>query len=292
MTLRSINVWDIVLTLGGVYGDEVVPGGSGFLLRFGLGVTAAHIFDEHFERYSQRINRKNTEADYPVVAAQIVEKGAFALQWGVKNLFRMPSFADNDSPIDLALVELVPLSPEMDGQFARRRHLQPIVSLSPPSVGSKVKGYGYIQSAVQGTISDLTWTHRHRAAEGKVTKIHYPVRDWSSMAFPCFEADAAFDPGMSGGPVFNSDGRICGMVSRGMTFGEDSVSWASSIWPAMGIQIHGASLYELAQSQLVRVEDLECVKVTRVSGREFPDIAFDPNISRHKKKASRAPYGR
>ena len=280
MALRSINVWDIVLTFGGVYGDVVIPGGSGFLLRFGLGVTAAHIFDEHFERFSQRINKKNTDADYPVVAGQIVEQGAFALQWGVKNLFRMPGLAENDSPIDLAAVELVPLSPERDGQFAGKRHLQPILNLSPPSPGSRVKGYGYVQSAVEGITADLTWTHRHKVAEGKVTNIHYPVRDWSSMAFPCFETDAAFDPGMSGGPVFNSDGRICEMISRGISFGQDSVSWASSIWPAMGLQIRGASLHDLAKSQVVRVADLESVKVTRVPGREFPDIAFDPNFSR------------
>jgi hypothetical protein len=277
MTLRLGNAWDFALALGGVYEDEIVPGGSGFLISFGLGITAAHIVDELFERHSLRVNKKSTEPDYPIVVGQLVEKGSFALQWSVKKIYRMPSMSENPSPIDLALIELVPFHPEEDGRFGAYRRRRPLLRLSPPPVGSKVKAYGYVESDVRKSSSEYVWTHRHKTADGVVQKIHSPVRDWSGMAFPCFETDATFDPGMSGGPVADSRGRVCGMISRGMTSEDGAVSWASSIWPAMGIQIRGVSLYELARNGIVRTDGLEHVRLKSMPGKEFPDIVFDPN---------------
>jgi hypothetical protein len=277
MTPRLASAWDFVLTLGAVYGDEVLPGGSGFLISFGLGITAAHIVDELFERYSQRTNKKYSHPDYPIIAGQIVEKGSFALQWSVKNLYRMPSMSETSSPIDVALIELIPFHPEEDGRFEIFRRRRPILKLAPPAVGSKVKGYGYIESEVQGPVSDKVWSHRHETADGIVQQIHSPVRDSFGMAFPCFETNAIFDPGMSGGPVVDSHGRVCGMISRGLTSDYGSTSWASTIWPAMGIQIRGSSLYELARSGVVRTEGLERVSLMKVPGTEFPDVIFDPS---------------
>jgi hypothetical protein len=175
------------------------------------------------------------------------------------------------------LVELIPFHPEEDGRFEIFRRRKPVLKLAPPTVGSKVKGYGYIESKVEGPVSDKVWSHRHKTADGIVQQIHSPVRDSSGMAFPCFETNAVFDHGMSGGPVVDSHGRVCGMISRGLTSDYGSTSWASSIWPAMGIQIRGSSLYELARSGVVRTEGLESVSLSRVPGREFPDVIFDPS---------------
>jgi hypothetical protein len=152
MALGTGSIWDFVLALGATDGDKVVPGGSGFLLTFGLGITAAHTFGEYFESLSAR--KKNSDPDYYVVAHQLVEKGSYALQWGVRSLFRMPSMAENDSPIDIALVELTPLNPEGDGSFSQYRHRKPILSIAPPAVGTKIKSYGYIESELLPKVVD------------------------------------------------------------------------------------------------------------------------------------------
>ena len=47
---------------------------------------------------------------------------------------------------------------------------------------------------------------------------------------------------MSGGPVFNSAGRVCGLVCDSLKEAEDAedyVSWMVSLWPAVGIVLAG-----------------------------------------------------
>ena len=84
--------------------------------------------------------------------------------------------------------------------------------------------------------------------------------------------------GMSGGPVVDEAGRVCGVISRSMEILDGGgVSWAASLWPTMGIKVHGRTMYDLAQDGVVRAEGLERVRVTSTSDREFPDVAFDPN---------------
>ena len=60
------------------------------------------------------------------------------------------------------------------------------------------------------------------------------------MPFPCFRTNARFDGGMSGGPVFNASGRVCGLVcSTYPPFSEDEehASYATLVWPAFAIPV-------------------------------------------------------
>ena len=60
------------------------------------------------------------------------------------------------------------------------------------------------------------------------------------LPYPCFEAAVTTKGGMSGGPVFSSDGYVIGVVGSSFELGESDgseVSFVSAIWPAVGIEL-------------------------------------------------------
>lgn len=87
------------------------------------------------------------------------------------------------------------------------------------------------------------------------------------LNFPCFQTDARFEPGMSGGPIFRENGSVCGVICSGGLGGEKDgyISNASLIWPAMatsieinfkkGNPLEQITLYELAKRKFISVDD-------------------------------------
>jgi hypothetical protein len=60
------------------------------------------------------------------------------------------------------------------------------------------------------------------------------------LPFSCFRTNARAKPGMSGAPVFNDSGELCGLISTSMEGSEDEgdhTYYAASLWPSMGTKI-------------------------------------------------------
>ena len=53
---------------------------------------------------------------------------------------------------------------------------------------------------------------------GVVREIHDWRRDKVNLPFPCYRVGARFDAGMSGGPVFDEYGSLCGLVCASPDF--------------------------------------------------------------------------
>jgi hypothetical protein len=77
----------------------------------------------------------------------------------------------------------------------------------------------------------------------------------------CFETSARFDPGMSGGPVMDENGSVCGIIATGFN-AEDAVSYTdfASATPfvfLLGLQDGDRLMrvYEMAQLDLVSVDE-------------------------------------
>lgn len=277
MVLKSGNVWNFILVLGAIYKDKVYPCGCANLIAPNLALTATHIFSEHFDRISNEDKNSSTIEAYSVIACQILDGGKKNLQYGVKTVIRYPSFKYNE-PIDIALLELEKIGKD-DHDISHWRKKKLLLDINPPKVGSEVKAYGYIDSKVNGSdiLGDLEWRHKSRVGKGKVLKIHFPFRDKSGMPFPCFETSARFDPGMSGGPVINSNGNLCGIISRGFNIPEcDDISWASSLWPAMGMKINGVTLYDLAEIGTILVKGLDRIKLKSPINGGFHPVEYSP----------------
>jgi hypothetical protein len=68
----------------------------------------------------------------------------------------------------------------------------------------------------------------------------FPLRrDDSLLHFPSFSIDARFDGGMSGGPIFNEKGQLCGLVCACLdpAPGQRHISYGASLWPAMYLNV-------------------------------------------------------
>jgi hypothetical protein len=101
------------------------------------------------------------------------------------------------------------------------------LSFAVPRIGSRVICVGYTDTAVEsgalsndalrsGAIADWPkhYHHRLRAVEGTVR--HIFTQGFAPSGYlrgACFEIDVEVASGMSGGPVFNEDGFVCGVVS-------------------------------------------------------------------------------
>ena len=110
------------------------------------------------------------------------------------------------------------------------------VSLRPVSVRS---------SLVLDTVEDrfnkpmitagLQWDADPRTTRGRVVAIHHAGRDRGFCSFPCFEMSARTEPGMSGGPLFDEDGRLCGLVFGGGLSRQDgtAIRYGTLLWPLL-----------------------------------------------------------
>ncbi|PDT10236.1 hypothetical protein CO655_14795 [Rhizobium sp. M1] len=136
-------------------------------------------------------------------------------------------------PIDVTFLNTaMPPPSDMIGNLPLRRHP------STPGVGELIVAVGFPEiELAHGAASDLptSITEGMFAAYGIVTRHHPEGRDRSAPT-PVFEVRANWPSGMSGGPVFNANGEVIGLVSRSIqpADGEElGTAWAT--WLAASI---------------------------------------------------------
>lgn len=79
-------------------------------------------------------------------------------------------------------------------------------------------------------------TDKPTTSIGEVGQIFAERRDSSMLTFPCFEVNARFAAGMSGGMVIDEDGALCGLVCAGYDFHDPNavpLSYAATLWPML-----------------------------------------------------------
>jgi hypothetical protein len=147
----------------------------------------------------------------------------------------------------------------------------PRLSLSPgiPKVGEKLLCFGYYKSEA---IMDkenfiMNYSQNTGLTHGKVLEVLSEGRDKVLIPFPCFRTDCQFNSQMSGSPVFNSKGHVCGVVCRSfdLTEGEDPLAYASLIWPSIitpinvnfkkGDPLKKVRIYELIEKGLIHADE-------------------------------------
>ena len=96
----------------------------------------------------------------------------------------------------------------------------PVAPLSTrlPRDGELIAGAGYPRPSVESDISTpehrvVTLDHSLHVATGEVVEVFEKQRDAVMLPFAGFHTEAVFESGMSGGPVFNQAGYICGVIS-------------------------------------------------------------------------------
>ena len=116
---------------------------------------------------------------------------------------------------------------------------------------------------------------------GVVTEVYPESRDSALLSFPCFEIEALFIGGMSGGPIFNEAGELCGLICAG--FDHAPVAYGVVLWPMIGMRIDHSipgvankgpyTILEVVRSGLLKVIGWEFVEANAetfegLNGRE------------------------
>ena len=109
-------------------------------------------------------------------------------------------------------------------------------------------------------------------------------RDSAMLSFPCYEVNARFDHGMSGGIIVDESGALCGLICCSLPAGnpEDyAVSRVKTLWPMLRTLISADRdghypkgvtypMIDLALDGLIGVTDLALLDPRYFPGRVLP----------------------
>jgi hypothetical protein len=247
--------------------------GTSFVISHdGLMVTAQHVVDE-----ASAIRETDPEA-YPVVILSNPEvdplnpgehyglfvnvRTVYATEGHDVALFRVDRQLPDGSMLDLPKASL---------------------SARVPPVGAALLGLGYTRMTLerhrqQGIRRFFSMAQSFHGSHGRVTDVYPKGRDSSMIPFPSVATDARFDPGMSGGPVFDgSTGLVSGIVCSGLDSAADEHGYSSTaalmvcalMVPAAANPAGEATatLYELMESGAIdKCDGIERVLVNRSKG--------------------------
>ncbi len=242
---------------------KISPVGTGFMIGVdGLMMTATHVLDEALKWADTKENDDGTIETLLEFYALWIS----AERHGEKN--------DNlGGPMP---IHRIWKGPELDigycwvtRPFYQGKPLPlqfPVFRLSPglPKVGDHNTGFGYYSIAAfvdnnfQGDKRVINYAQDTALTQGQIIEVHPVRRDNAMLHFPCFHTNARFEHGMSGGPILNIKGDVCGVICSSIPYIDDAtdyVSYGSLIWLALGISVEVAS-HEGAPPEYVLVYDL------------------------------------
>jgi hypothetical protein len=192
----------VVQITSAVDGEDHYASGTGVIIAPYLALAARHVLEEHWGRHhggSLPLTGEATTRFSFLLAQQI---GNELNLWTVTRVWVS----------NLTDIVLLRLTPHSTGAAAYAFRALPI-DVVPPRVGERVFAFGYSDSATEVVApKELKISHRPITTHGDVIEVHHQQRDPVKMPFPCFRTNARFDGGMSGGPVFNQAGHLCGLI--------------------------------------------------------------------------------
>jgi hypothetical protein len=246
------------------------PIGTAVAIAPNLILTAKHVVKDIWEPHHLR--RPEKTADSPIVAFQVLP-GAVGALWYAKNAY----FSLHT---DLVLLDVFPYSESATNYRWRKV----VMNFAPPDLGQTILGFGYSGGSIDEIDDEtlrLRWDTRPRTTQGKVTAIHPVRRDQGLFNFPCFEMSAHTERGMSGGPLFDENGRLCGLVCGGGLDREDgtAIRYGTLLWPLLLIkEINGKfegeaerlfTFYELVSRGAVAAVGLDAFQIQELGGGDL-----------------------
>jgi hypothetical protein len=246
--------------------------GTGVIIGQHIAIVARHVFDEFIRHYFQTDietlmrTRKRQFDRLSMEALQFVKAGKGGWRWRITK-FHWSRLTD------VMFVQIEPTNEEQLGyRFAR-----PTIKISPPAIGERIAAFGFRCLKIEPVGDDGVFVCVDGFTSiGYVTDVLHVKKDDGFLSFPCFEVNARFDGGMSGGPVFDSTGRLCGIICSSLEPpAEDPngehISYVTTLWPMLSIPVtfnregfpHDVSYpaLELARGKFISCEGWEKVEI-------------------------------
>lgn len=241
-----------------LFTDEPAVVGTATQLNNSLLVTAKHVlndipgFDDIFK---QRRSSVPLEFESSLHAVQTIPGEDGWIVWSISDVTL-------SSGTDIALLVVNNAIPS---HHERPIHvMRPRVEPFAPIVGRPVGPIGHRLGTIQ--VSKEAGRHIKVDSElttsiGVVREVFEFGRDRILLPFPCYRVGARFDGGMSGGPVFDEKGALCGVVCNNFEgLDGEPVSHVSALWPLFCFMVNDSSgkphrVIDLARMGSIAVTD-------------------------------------
>ena len=177
--------------------------GTATVISDGVMLTAKHVLEEWWDATEPgAVNRSLT-------ALQHLRGNRFFTWQGSESTVHKNA--------DMAVFRVVPSN---KNKGTHRWVYPPRIRPDAPREGDWIVAFGYTKGKLQASrnpdgSAHLEVADQPRASFGVVKKVYETYRDRVMLPCPCFEVSADLGAGMSGGPVFDKNGSLCGIVSSG-----------------------------------------------------------------------------
>ena len=222
-------ITEMGLLLVGRQGNMTKALGSAVFIAPELVMTAKHVVTAFWDEYGNGMpasGQRPLRGHFCLYAVQYPGSNAEAALWHASTIW-------GSRFTDISFMSVYPVN-DLAKQYSWSK--SPRLNLLPPPVNERVAGFGYPSSVSKILDSGEIRLELHATTTcGMVTRVYPELRDLGMLRFPCFEINAYFIGGMSGGPLFNEAGEICGLICASQD--GQPISYGATLWPAFGTQI-------------------------------------------------------
>jgi hypothetical protein len=250
-------------------GDSTIHAlGSAVRIAPSVALTAKHVVWGFWQKFQSTVLPSGSErikTGFGVYGINFTAESETPSLWLVENVW-CSGFSD------LAILQIRNTDKQPYGNVGLK------INALPPSPGEIVSAFGYPNSKIEGLartsigLASITFRVHALTTSGPVLQVFDNRRDRSLLNFPSFEINARFEGGMSGGPVFNQVGELCGIICSALmpATGVTHIAYAASLWPILGTTIDIAvpgcvvkgphPLFELGNTGLMEVRNWDAIR--------------------------------
>jgi S1-C subfamily serine protease len=217
--LNSIANWDffngavLAVHFGDAEGQRI--SGSGVLVAPGVAITARHVIEAEEARLMA--------GELAIICSGITPDGLTI--WRVHQVTLV-----GNADIALLMIQCASALPRILHQVTLTTRM--------PRVGERLAIAGIRHHATASVNIEADLDLSMMVAQGAVTARYERARDRVLLPSPCFEVDCPALGGMSGGPAFDEDGFLVGLVSSSLEGHPGGPTYLSLPWPALPERIH------------------------------------------------------
>jgi hypothetical protein len=231
-------IYELMPTLIGISPNEdLICYGSCFVAWPHMAITAKHVVEELLRQDPAIALGKPSKYEYWIVQVIWDRDQHSYVVWTIDTIATSPHS-------DIAIVWLRSL----DQNAAQYKQWKTVpTTFDPPPIGATVRDFGLHNVRFDGSRVNAERKFEHievkfdrSVSTGTVREHYWGGRDKGLYNFPCFQVDARFEHGMSGGLVINEHSEVCGIVCGSLPAGpedEEHVSYVTMLWPMMAVPV-------------------------------------------------------